>query len=121
MAESKEQLGQQIAALEAEMASPDFWQNKALAQAKVSEHGRLKAELEGVGQYDKGNAIITIFSGAGGDDAEDFSRILFEMYLKFAKRRRFNVLIHHENKNDHGGYRNLTFSLEGPSAYGTLK
>src|SRR3989344_4843561 len=81
----------------------------------------LEAELAGVGQYDKGNAIITIFSGAGGDDAEDFSRILFEMYLKFAKRRGFNVLIHHENKNDHGGYRNLTFSLEGPSAYGTLK
>ena len=110
-----------IVALEAEMAKPEFWQDKAKAREKVSEHARLKAELIGVGQYDKDNAIITIFAGAGGDDAEDWSRLLFEMYLKFAKRRNFEVIIHHQNQNNHGGYRNITFSMQGLSAYGILK
>ncbi|MEA1929917.1 MAG: PCRF domain-containing protein [Patescibacteria group bacterium] len=121
MADNKEQLEQKIAELEVEMAKPEFWQNKLQAQEVIAEHGQLKAELAGAGQYNKGNAIITIFSGAGGDDAEDFSRMLLEMYFNFAKRRDLEVVVHHENKNDHGGYRNITFAVQGKGAYGTLK
>lgn len=117
----KEKIEQQITTLEAEMASPEFWQDKGRAQERVAEHARLKAELAGVGQYDKGNAIITIFAGAGGDDAEDWARMLFEMYTAFAKNRGFGLSIHHQNQNDHGGYRNITFTIQGPAAYGTLK
>lgn len=117
----KQELKTQIGELEQVMAAPNFWQDKARAQATIAEYERLKAELAGGEGYDQGNAIITIFSGAGGDDAEDFSAMLFNMYRKFAERRGFRLSILHENRNDHGGYRNLTFLMQGESAYGILK
>ncbi|MEK7552953.1 MAG: PCRF domain-containing protein [Patescibacteria group bacterium] len=112
---------QKIAELEAQMAAPDFWQDKNRAQTVVEEHKRLKAAAQGGGEYDIGDAVMTIFSGAGGDDAEDFSRLLYEMYLKFAGRKNFTTYLLHQNENDHGGYRNLTFELRGRGAYGILK
>ena len=110
-----------IAALEKEMLDPNFWQNKARAQEVIKEIQKLKDEALGVGKYDKGDAVVTIFSGAGGDDAEDFSQILYNMYLKFADRKNFETYLIHANENDHGGYRNITFELHGKNAYGTLK
>ncbi|HEY4483340.1 MAG TPA: hypothetical protein VI953_04175, partial [Candidatus Paceibacterota bacterium] len=71
--DSKSKIEAEIARIEAVMADPSFWQDKAGAQKTVARYHELKGELEGVGKYDKGEAIITIFSGAGGDDAEDFS------------------------------------------------
>jgi peptide chain release factor 2 len=111
----------QIAALEAQMASADFWADKTRAQAIIKEIAELKAAKEGRGKYDRGSAIMTIFSGAGGDDAEDFSAILFSMYMKFIAARGWGMKILHENQNDHGGYRNLTIEIDGKDVYGTLK
>ena len=64
---------------------------------------------------------MTIFSGAGGDDAEDFSRILLEMYLKYFSNKNWQVSVAHKNENDHGGYRNITLEVSGKNVYGTLK
>lgn len=111
----------QIAALEAQMSSADFWADKTRAQAVIKEIAELKAAKEGRGKYDRGSAIMTIFSGAGGDDAEDFSAILFSMYMKFIAARGWGMKILHENQNDHGGYRNLTIEIDGKDVYGTLK
>ena len=47
--------------------------------------GELKDKKEGVSKYDKGDAVLTILSGAGGDDAEDFTRMLLGMYEAFCK------------------------------------
>jgi len=110
-----------IEEIEQAMQQPDFWTDKDKAQEKIKELGELKDKEVGVGKYDKGDAIITLFSGAGGDDAEDFSRILLEMYMKFADRKGFGFFVLHENQNDHGGYRNITFQLSGKGAYGLLK
>ena len=126
---AEEDLKKKIAALESQMAEPNFWQNKAAAQATIEEHQRLKQEAFGGGEYDDLDAVITIFSGAGGDDAEDFSRRLYEMYAKFAALHNFTVYLVHENPNDHGGYRNITFELRranrsidsGQGVYGILK
>ena len=66
-----EELDKKIAELERQMSLPDFWVDKVKAQAVIEEHKRLKLESSGGGaggQYDQGDAIITIFSGAGGDD-----------------------------------------------------
>ena len=112
------------------MAFSDFWADKDTAQATIRELQELKSELEGVGKYDKGGAVMTIFSGAGGDDAEDFSRILLEMYIKYFARKNWNYSIIHKNENDHGGYRNITIEINIPAfakasagfgSYGTLK
>ncbi|MFA5000827.1 MAG: PCRF domain-containing protein [Candidatus Paceibacterota bacterium] len=131
MDEIKQKIKQKIAEIEGAMLAPDFWADKDLAQAKIKELSQLKEELAGQNKYDAGDAIITIFAGAGGDDAEDWARMLFDMYFKWADNNKFDLQIIHQNTNDHNGYRNLTFEiLDNPSTrkarsgqgpYGTLK
>jgi len=118
-----------IKELEELMTEPNFWSDKERAQAVIKEIQKLKNELEGVGQYDKGDAVMTIFSGAGGDDSEDFSAMLLKMYFKYFENKGWGYSVLHENQNDHGGYRNITVEINGnPSAgsgrsgpYGTLR
>ena len=107
--------------LEADMASADFWADKDRALATIKRIAELKVEIEGGGKYDKGDAIMTIFSGAGGDDAEDFSAMLLHMYMKYCEQKNFSVSTVHSNENDHDGYRNVTIEIRGKNAYGTLK
>jgi len=118
---NKEEIQDKITQLEADMASADFWSDKDKAQASIRKLQALKDELEGVGKYDKGGAVMTIFSGAGGDDAEDFSRILLEMYIKLFARKGWSYTVVHKHENDHGGFRNITLDIEGKNIYGTLK
>jgi peptide chain release factor 2 len=117
----KNEINEEIERLEAEMQAPDFWSDKNRAQNVLRELASLKEKKEGVGKYDKGNAIVTIISGAGGDDAEDFSQMLFQMYEKYAKKKDWGMFLIDEHKNDHGGYRNISFEVVGKGAYGNLK
>lgn len=110
-----------IQEIETAMSAPDFWADKEQAQATIKEYQDLKDALEGVGKYDKGNAILTIFAGAGGDDAEDFAHMLFEMYRKYIEKVGWTYHLLHEHMNDHGGYRNISIEIEGKKVYGTLK
>jgi peptide chain release factor 2 len=110
-----------IEEIESLMAEATFWENKETAQNILRELNDLKSALAETEKYERGNAVITIFSGAGGDDAEDFSRILLEMYLKYADRKGWGVSFINQNRNERGGYRNVTFELAGKGAYGTLK
>ena len=107
--------------IEVLMNANDFWQDKDNAQKIVKEYNDLKTSMSAVGSFDKLNAVMTIFSGAGGTDAEDFSRILLEMYMKYAEKANLSIKFIHENKNDHGGFRNVTIGIEGKGAYGILK
>ena len=66
---TKENLQKELETLEAEMLSATFWSNKDKAQATIRRIAELKAEIAGEGKYDAGDAVVTIFSGAGGDDA----------------------------------------------------
>lgn len=112
---------QKIKELEKQMTATDFWNDKEKAQRVIKELNNLKVEAEGGSKYDKSNAIITIFSGAGGDDAEDFSRILYNMYQKYVDKMKWSSFLVHKNENDHGGFRNITFEVDGKNVYGTLK
>ena len=116
-----EDIQQKIEKLEAETQGQDFWNDKTKAHAVLKELNFLKSELLGKDKYNKGHAIMTIFSGAGGDDAEDFSRILFEMYSKYFTKNNWDYRVLDETENDHGGYRNITVEILGPNAYGLLK
>lgn len=73
------------------------------------------------GKYDQGNAVISFYAGAGGDDAEDWARILFTMYEKFASSRGWNFKILHTHPNELGGIKNASVEIEGKFAYGYLK
>jgi peptide chain release factor 2 len=109
----KQDLEKQIEVLEAEMNSSNFWDDKNLAQKKIKELQDLKDQKEGLGKWGRGSAILSIVSGAGGDDAEDFASMLFNMYLKYANKNGYNTFLIHENKNDYGGYRNVSIEIEG--------
>lgn len=115
---------ERITEIEALMLEADFWSDKTKAQSLMKELIELKAELASGGpggKYDKGDAVITIFSGAGGDDSEDFSAMLFRMYRKYIEKQGWQLFMIHDNENDHGGYRNVTFEVDGKGAYGRLK
>ena len=103
------------------MQGPNFWVDKARAQAVIKELQDLKTETESGGKYDRGNAILSIVAGAGGDDAEDFARMLLSMYTRFAQMRGWGVRMLHTHENDQGGYRNLSAEIVGKNIYGTLK
>lgn len=118
---NKEKIQNRISEIENKMLLPDFWQDKNLAQKLIQELQELKDELVGQGKYDRGNAVITIYSGAGGDDAEDWSRMLFEMYRSFCLKKNWGVNILYMNQNDHNGFRTVTFEIIGKGAYGLLK
>ncbi|MEK9182519.1 MAG: PCRF domain-containing protein [Patescibacteria group bacterium] len=121
MSEHNSDIDNKIAELEAEIQLPDFWNDKNKAQAALRELTELKNKKEGLGKYDRGSAILTIISGAGGDDAEDFSAMLLSMYMKYVDKRGWRVSFIHEHKNDHGGYKNITIEIFGKGAYGNLK
>ena len=119
--DEKEKKENRVKEIETAMNAADFWADKTKAQALIKELQELKVEAEGGGKYDSGGAVVTIFSGAGGDDSEDFSAMLFGMYRKFIEQRGWSLAIIHQNQNEHNGFRNLTFEIGGKNVYGTLK
>ncbi len=121
MLKDTEELKREIERLESEMQGADFWGDKLHAQGVIKQIKELKDELLGAKAYDKGDAILSIMSGAGGDDAEDFSAMLLHMYLKYIESKGWHVNLIHENKNDTNGYRNVSVEVVGRDAYGTLK
>lgn len=110
-----------IAEIEAAMAAPDFWNDKDKAQATLKEYQDLKARAQGGGGYDKNDAMLSIVSGAGGDDAEDFSRMLLEMYQRYAAERGWRVFTVSANENSQGGFRSVSCEISGSGAYGALR
>ena len=108
----KKNIQTEIEKLESLMQAPDFWSDKNRAQNVLKEIAELKNKKEGPRKYDKGNAVVTIISGAGGDDAEDFSAMLLSMYMKYADRCGWRVVFIHEHKNEHNGYKNVSFEIQ---------
>ncbi len=103
------------------MQAPDFWSAPEKAQALIKELHELKAQAEGGSKYDRGGAVLSMVAGAGGDDAEDFAYMLFEMYRKYFEKRGWDAHVLHENKNDHDGFRNISIEIQGKHVYGVLK
>ncbi len=116
-----EDIKERIDVLEKQMSLSDFWSDKIKAKKIIKEIADLKEELSGACKYDKGDAVVTILAGAGGDDAEDFARMLYGMYLEYVNNRGWSTYLLHKNENDHAGYRNITFEIQGKNIYGTLK
>ena len=79
----------------------------------------LENELFFSGPYDKGNATLSVYAGAGGKDAEDWAAILLRMYRRFAEQRGWKVKTIHEHWGEYqgpGGWgiNNATITMEGP-------
>jgi peptide chain release factor 2 len=116
----KTSVDEEIYELENLMYQSDFWDDKEKAQAVIKKIKELKDKKEGVSSLDKGNAILSILAGAGGDDSEDFARMLLQMYMKYCDRQGYIYTFLHEHKNDHGGYRNVSLEIQGRMVYGNM-
>lgn len=72
-------------------------------------------------KYDKNNAILSIHTGTGGKDAQDFSEMLLRMYLRWAEQNEFSATILDQSPAEDVGLKSVTLSIKGPLAYGYLK
>lgn len=119
-------------------------------QGEISEFNGLKKELSGLGsekeieefekklkqkefqvflsdKYDKENAILSLYAGAGGQDAQDWATMLLRMYQRYCDKKGFKTEILHQSFGEGGGpegrvgIKSATVEVEGSFAYGFLK
>ena len=72
------------------------------------------------GELDKNNAILTIHSGAGGIESQDWAQMLMRMYLRWAERKGFQAQIVDIQPGEEAGIKNATLTMNGDYAYGYL-
>jgi peptide chain release factor 2 len=105
----------------AELAADDEEMAAELATQMAAVEGRL-AELEEArlfsGQYDSGDAVVTVHAGAGGTDSQDWAEILLRMYLRWAEGRGFEVEMKEASPGEEAGLKSATFVARGENAYG---
>jgi peptide chain release factor 2 len=82
---------------------------------------RLQEEALFNGEYDAGDAVVTIVGGTGGTDAQDWAEMVLRMYLRWAADRGFATELLEASPGEEAGLKSATFSVRGENAYGTLK
>jgi peptide chain release factor 2 len=82
---------------------------------------RLQEDALFTGEYDGGDAVVTIHAGTGGTDAQDWAEILLRMYLRWAADRGFHVELVEASPGEEAGLKSATFTVRGENAYGILK
>lgn len=70
---------------------------------------------------DEKNVIVEIRGAAGGDEAAIFAGGLFRMYSRFAEMEGYKIDVVEENPSDQGGYKEISFSVQGTGAFSKLK
>ncbi len=82
---------------------------------------RLEEDALFTGEYDTGDAVVTIHAGTGGTDAQDWAEILLRMYLRWASDRGFQTDLLEASPGEEAGLKSATFTVKGENAYGILK
>ncbi len=117
-------------ALESELA--DLTELAELAADDEALAAELDSQLAGVesrlatleearlfsGDYDAGDAVVTVRSGAGGTDSQDWAEMLLRMYLRWAERRGFEVEMKEASEGEEAGIKSATLIAKGENAYG---
>jgi peptide chain release factor 2 len=96
-----------------------------LAGELESQLDSVERRLEGLeearlfnGRYDAGDAVVTVRSGAGGTDSQDWAEMLLRMYLRWAERRGFRVEMKEASPGEEAGLKSATLIVRGENAYG---
>jgi len=128
------------------MQKPDFWKDQKKAveaskeladlQQEIAEFEAIKTEedfkkmewrAQFSGKYDTGAAALSVYSGAGGQDAQDWATMLLRMYLRYCDQKGFKAKILHQSFGEAGGpegrigTKSVTVEIVGSCAYGLLK
>ena len=82
--------------------------------------GALEVQTLLNGEYDARGAVITIRSGAGGDDATDFAEMLMRMYLRYTEKQKMPTQVLDVSYAEGAGIKSATFEVDAPFAFGTL-
>lgn len=106
-----------------EEAREELLRQYALLDREVS---AIESEKLFSGPYNRGNAVLSIYAGAGGKDAEDWAAMLARMYRRWAEARGFKTRTLHEHFGElegpsGWGLKNVSLEIRGPAAYGCLK
>lgn len=136
--------------LEAKSAHPDFWKDNLKAQEVMREIADLKREIEEVEEaelaiavedapaaeallgklelrtyladpYDQNDAILSLHSGQGGIEAQDWVAMLARMYQRFAEKRGWKAIVLEQSPGEEAGFKTITFEVKGSYAFGYLK
>lgn len=89
--------------------------------AVVGQFAELKNELKFSGRYDSNDAILSVYAGAGGTDAQDWAQMLLRMYVRWAESHNLTVTTVDESAGDEAGIKSATIEISGQFAYGNLK
>jgi peptide chain release factor 2 len=82
---------------------------------------KLQEDALFTGEYDAGDAVVTIHAGTGGTDAQDWTEMLLRMYLRWAADRGFETELVEASPGEEAGLKSATFTVRGENAYGILK
>ena len=102
--------------------------DESMAEDIKKEFASLKEDLESLrlqtlltGEYDDCNCILTLHAGAGGTEAQDWTQMLYRMYIRFCERMGFAVKELDYLDGDEAGIKSVSFEVSGDYAYGYLK
>ncbi|HZM63977.1 MAG TPA: peptide chain release factor 2 [Candidatus Saccharimonadales bacterium] len=87
----------------------------------VMHFAKLKEKLKFAGPYDSHDAILSIYAGAGGTDAQDWAQMLLRMYVRWAEAHDFEVKTIDESPGEEAGLKSVTLEINGDFIYGRLK
>jgi peptide chain release factor 2 len=108
----------------AELAAMDGDMAEEIAATLVplrAELARLEEDALFTGEYDGGDAVVTIHAGTGGTDAQDWAEILLRMYLRWSQQRGFQAELLEASPGEEAGLKSATFTARGENAYGLFK
>ncbi len=116
--ELKEMLDEPLDADMRELAASEYKETKAKIEAFTEE---LKILLLPRDPNDSKNVMVEIRSGAGGEEAALFAAVLYRMYTMYAEATGFKTSVMNVNETELGGYKEITFMIEGDGAYSRFK
>ncbi len=102
--------------------------DEALLQETSAEVDTLENEVNQLhiatllsGKFDSNNAILTLHAGAGGTEAQDWTQMLYRMYVRYCERRGYTTVELDYLAGEEAGIKSVTFQVNGTNAYGYLK
>ena len=104
-----------------EEGEPAEQQLEELLAEITKQHEQDEVRMLLSGQHDPADAIITVTSGAGGTDAQDWAELVFRMYLKWCESKGFQTVVMDRSPGDIAGIKSATARVSGPYAYGYLR
>jgi peptide chain release factor 2 len=93
----------------------------ALVRPLERELARLQEDALFTGEYDAGDALLSIHAGEGGTDAQDWAEMVARMYLRWAEQRGFKAEVVEASPGEEAGLKSIAVTVQGENAYGTLK